>query len=169
MTDLLTTVPYIASQELLDLAFRYGLAVDNRDAAMLGSIFTRDGLIRGHGQSDARYAGTAGWERMISEVSASFGRTMHNVFNQTFEIAPDGTVSGLTTGVASHVLLAEPDAAERPLLDFAMRYHNRYVIEDGAWKFAERALEVLWVETRRVRAFSAKMLGQELQGFAAVD
>lgn len=163
------TAPYTAPQELHDLAFRYGLAVDNRDAAMLGSIFTRDGLIRGHGHSDARYVGTAGWERMLSEVSASFGRTMHNVFNQTFEIASDGTVSGLTTGVASHVLLAEPDAAERPLLDFAMRYHNRYAIEDGAWKFAERALEVLWVETRRVRAFSANMLGQELQGFAAVD
>lgn len=163
------TAPYTAPQELHDLAMRYGLAVDNRDAAMLGSIFIRDGVIRGHGQSGARYAGPAGWEKMIAEVSASFGRTMHNVFNQTFEIAPDGTITGLTTGVASHVLRAEPDAAEQPLLDFAMRYHNRYAIEDGAWKFAERALEVLWVETRRVRPFSANMLGKELQGFAAVD
>ena len=163
------TAPYTAPQELHDLAMRYGLAVDNRDAAMLGSIFIRDGVIRGHGQSGARYTGPAGWDKMIAEVSASFGRTMHNVFNQTFEIASDGTITGLTTGVASHVLRAEPEAAEQPLLDFAMRYHNRYAIEDGAWKFAERALEVLWVETRRVRPFSANMLGKELQGFAAVD
>lgn len=78
------TAPYTAPQELHDLAMRYGLAVDNRDAAMLGSIFIRDGVIRGHGQSGARYAGPAGWDKMIAEVSASFGRTMHNVFNQTF-------------------------------------------------------------------------------------
>ena len=163
------TTPYTAPQELHDLAFRYGLAVDTRDAAMLGSIFTRDGAIRGHGQSDTRYAGEAGWNRMVAEVSASFGQTMHNVFNQTFEIAPDGTITGVTTGVASHVLLAKSDADRQPLLDFAMRYYNRYAIEDGTWKFAERALEVVWVETRQVQRFSADMLGREMQGFAAVD
>jgi len=161
--------PFVAPQELHDLAFRYGLAVDSRDASMLGSIFTRDGIIRGHGQSDARYAGKAGWETMIGEVSASFGQTMHNVYNQTFELSPDGAVSGLTTGVASHILLADAGAKELSLLDFAMRYHNRYALEDGVWKFAERALEVVWVENRPVRRFSANMLGDELRGFAAVD
>lgn len=161
--------PYTAPQELHDLAFRYGLAVDNRDAAMLGSVFTHDGAIRGHGQPGTRYAGAKGWRTMIAQVSASFGRTMHNVYNQTFEIAADGTITGLTTGVASHMLPAGPDADDVALLDFAMRYHNRYAQEDGAWKFAERALEVLWVETRRVMPFSLDMLGRDLKGFAAVD
>lgn len=162
-------VPYTAPQELHDLAFRYGLAVDSRDPALLGAIFTSDGVIRGHGEARARYAGAAGWQRMIAEVSASFDQTMHNVFNQTFQIAPDGTVTGLTTGIASHLLPAAPEVEERTLLDFAMRYHNRYALVDGAWKFAERALEVVWVESRPVRRFGAAMLGRELRGFAAVD
>lgn len=161
--------PYTAPQELHDLAFHYGLAVDNRDAVRLGAVFTRDGVIRGHGQSGVRYRGAVGWQTMIAEVTASFGRTMHNVFNQTFEIAGDGTVTGLTTGVASHLLPAAPEAENLTLLDFAMRYHNRYAQEDGLWKFAERGLEVLWIETRQVRPFSSAMLGRDLQGFAAVD
>lgn len=151
MISMEATAPYTAPQELHDLAFRYGLAVDIRDAAMLSSIFTRNGVIRGHGQSDARYTGAAGWSRMIAEVSASFGRTMHSVFNQTFDIAPDGTISGLTTGVASHVLPAEPVAAEQTLVDFAMRYHNRYGLEDG-------------LEVRRSRAGS--VMGRNPSGAA---
>jgi hypothetical protein len=106
---------------------------------------------------------------MIAEVSNSFGRTMHNVYNQTFEISSDGAISGLTTGVASHLLPAETGASTWRRLDFAMRYHNRYALEDGAWKFSERALEVLWVETGQVAPFSTDMLGRELRGFAAVD
>ena len=94
---------------------------------------------------------------------------MHNVYNQTFDIAEDGTVTGLTTGVASHLVTSSSEGEDLRLLDFAMRYYNRYAIEDGVWKFAERALEVLWIETRQVQRFSAAMLGRELQGFTTVD
>jgi len=45
---------YAAPQELHDLAFRYGLAVDSRDPAMLAAIFTRDGTLRGLGEGQAR-------------------------------------------------------------------------------------------------------------------
>lgn len=156
---------FTAPQELHDLAFRYGLAVDSRDPAMLAAVFTRDGTLRGLGESKARYNGMAGWERMIAEVSASFGQTMHNVFNQTFDRAEDGTVTGLTTGIASHLLPAGEGGAAVPLMDFAMRYHNRYALEDGRWKFADRQLEVVWVEHRQVTRFDPAMLGRELKGF----
>ena len=154
---------FSAPQELHDLAFRYGLAVDSRDPAMLAAVFTRDGTLRGLGEGKARYTGMAGWERMIAEVSASFGETMHNVFNQTFESDEAGVVTGVTTGVASH--LVGKDDNPLVVLDFAMRYHNSYVREDGLWKFADRCLEVVWVETRPVRRFSPDMLGRELAGF----
>ncbi|MEN9718893.1 MAG: hypothetical protein RIQ99_1771 [Pseudomonadota bacterium] len=157
--------PYTAPQELHDLAFRYGLAVDNRDATMLASIFTVDGVMRGFGQAEARYAGASGCATMIEQVRASFERTQHNVFNQTFELDDDGAVTGLTTGVASHILPARDGETGLVLLDFAMRYHNRYAVEDGGWKFAERQLEVVWVERRSAMPFSAAMLGRELGGF----
>lgn len=154
---------FTAPQELHDLAFRYGHAVDTRDAEELGSLFTADGRIGSYPDGIVRYCGTAGWAQMIAEVAASFGETMHNVFNQTFEQDAHGTVRGLTTGIASH--LVGEEESDLAVLDFAMRYHNRYAMEQGLWKFAERRLEVVWVERRPVRRFSPAMLGRELAGF----
>ncbi|WP_170226926.1 nuclear transport factor 2 family protein [Sphingorhabdus contaminans] len=152
---------FAAPQELHDLAFRYALAVDTRDPAMLVSIFTHDGVVRGYGENPIEFAGAEGLTRMIAQVDASFDQTMHNVFNQTFERADDGTVSGLTTCIASHMLKGEGCN----LLDFAMRYHNRYAQEEGRWKFAERRLEVVWVETRPVQKFTAAMMASDLREF----
>ena len=156
---------FTAPQELHDLAFRYGLAVDSRDVAMLAGVFTLGGTLRGIGEAKARYIGTEGWARMIAEVSVSFDKTMHNVFNQTFERALDGTMTGQTTGIASHILPAPEGSSELTLLDFAMRYHNRYAREDGQWKFADRQLEVVWTEARKVKPFDPTMMGRELKGF----
>ena len=47
----------------------------------------------------------------------------------------------------------------------AIRYHNRYAQEDGVWKFAERNLEVLWVENRPVQKFTAAMMDADLKEF----
>lgn len=156
-------VYFTAPQELHDLAFRYGAAVDARDADALGALFAADGVIAAYPDGQVRYRGEDGWRRMIAEVSASFGETMHNVHNQIFERGSDGVVTGVTTGVASHLLENAPDGLA--VLDFAMRYHDRYVLDGGEWKYAERRLEVVWVETRPVRRFSPAMLGKELAGF----
>lgn len=158
-------MPFDAPQPLRDLAHRYALAVDSRDAVMLSGLFTRDGIMRGKGQAEARYAGAEGFARMIAEVDASFGATMHNVFNQTYEQAADGTVTGHVTGIASHVLPGGEGPQDLTLLDFAMRYHDRYALDCGVWKFAERQLEVVWVERRKAAPFGPAMLGRELSGF----
>jgi len=154
---------FTAPQELHDLAFRYGHAVDTRDAEKLDGLFTADGTIGSYPDGIVRYRGADGWARMIAEVSGSFGETMHNVFNQTFEQDAQGTVTGLTNGIASHLVGQEESGLS--VLDFAMRYHDRYATEQGLWKFAERRLEVVWVETRPVSRFSPAMLGRELAGF----
>jgi hypothetical protein len=152
---------FTASQELHDLAFRYALAVDTLDAKMLQSIFTAEGTIRGHGENPIEFQGADGFARMIGQVDAAFQRTMHNVFNQTFDRDAAGAVTGQTTCIASHVLRGE----DWTLLDMAMRYHNSYAKEGGAWKFAERRLEVVWVETRPVQKFTAAMMDADLKEF----
>lgn len=152
---------FTASQDLHDLAFRYALAVDTLDAAMMATAFTRDGAVRGFGENPIEFVGADGLARMVDQVDAAFQKTMHNVFNQTFERGADGTVTGQTTCIASHILPGD----EWTLLDMAIRYHNRYAQEDGAWKFAERRLEVIWVETRPVQKFTAAMMDSDLKEF----
>lgn len=152
---------FTAPQELHDLAFRYALAVDTLDPAMLASVFTHDGAVRGYGENPIEFVGAQGLARMIAQVDAAFQKTMHNVFNQTFEHSLDGAVIGQTNCIASHVLRGE----QWSLLDMAIRYHNRYLLDDGLWKFIERRLEVLWVETRPVSKFSAAMMDADLKEF----
>jgi SnoaL-like domain len=152
---------FSAPQELHDLAYRYALAVDTLDAEMLTSVFTRDGAVRGYGENPIEFIGAEGLARMIAQVDAAFQKTMHNVFNQTFERAPDGMITGHTSCIASHILPGD----DWSLLDMAIRYHNRYAQEDGRWKFAERRLEVLWVETRPVQKFTAAMIDADLKEF----
>jgi SnoaL-like domain len=150
-----------APQELHDLGYRYGLAVDNCDADMLLSIFTSNGAVLGYGENPIEFRGVDGLRSMIGQVDSSFQRTMHNVFNQTFERDEAGIVTGLTTCIASHVLPGD----DWMLMDMAIRYHNVYAQEGGVWKFHERSLEVLWVETRPVQKFSASMMDSDLKEF----
>jgi hypothetical protein len=152
---------FTAPQELHDLAFRYALAVDSLDAGMLTTLFTPDGVIRGHGENPIEFQGAGGFTRMIGQVDAAFQRTMHNVFNQCFERDAAGAITGQTTCIASHVLHGE----EWSLLDMAIRYHNIYAQDAGVWKFAERRLEVVWVETRPVQKFTAAMMDADLKVF----
>ena len=98
---------------------------------------------------------------MIDQVDTAFQRTMHNVFNQTFERSEAGQVTSLTTCIASHILPGDAWI----LMDMALRYHNVYAHEDGVWKFCERRLEVLWVESRPVQKFCASMMDSDLKEF----
>jgi SnoaL-like domain len=152
---------YTAPQQLHDLAYRYARGVDTRDAAILAEIFTDDGVIRGFGENPIRFEGQNGLQQMCAQLVAAFPRTMHNVYNQTFECDPEGTVTGVTNCMASHILPGE----DWQILDMALLYHNRYACENGHWKFSDRALEVLWVETRPVQKFTAAMMDAELKEF----
>jgi hypothetical protein len=152
---------FTASQELHDLAFRYALAVDTLDAGGLVSIFADDGVVRGCGENPIEFRGEEGLRRMIGQVGDAFQKTMHNVFNQTFDRDEHGRVTGQTTCIASHILHGE----DWTLMDMALRYNNSYAPEDGLWKFAERRLEVVWVETRPVQKFTGAMMDSDLKEF----
>jgi ketosteroid isomerase-like protein len=151
---------FTAPLDLRDLADRYALAVDRRDADILVTLFTSDGAVTGFGDNPIDFRGHSGLRTMIEQL-AIFQLTMHNVHNQTFTIDDAGQVSGETTCIASHIL----PGADWQVMDMAIRYHNRYRHEGDAWRFAERALEILWVETRPVRRFSAAMMDSNLGEF----
>ncbi len=142
---------------LRDLAHRYAWAVDRRQGGELAALFTPDGAVRGFGDNPIDYTGPARLGEMMADLGM-FERTMHNVFNQLFEVDEDGAVTGLTYCIASHILPGEDPVC----VDMAIWYHDRYARHDGQWKFAERRLEMLWIENRPVRRFDpAMMSGQD--------
>lgn len=151
---------YCAPQELHDLAFRYAQAVDRRDADNLLSVFTDDGAVMGFGENPISFRGEAGL-RDMTEKLAAFRMTMHNVYNQTFDADASGNITGETYCIASHILPGE----DWRVMDMAIRYHNSYRDTANGWRFHERRLEVLWVETRAVSPFVASMMKEDLGDF----
>ncbi len=151
---------YCAPQELHDLAFRYAQAVDRRDADKLLSVFTDDGAVMGFGENPISFRGEAGLRDMTDKLTA-FRMTMHNVYNQTFEADASGNITGETYCIASHILPGD----DWRLMDMSIRYHNSYRETAGGWRFHERRLEVLWVETRAVSPFVASMMKEDLGDF----
>lgn len=142
-----------APAQLRDLAHRYAWAVDRRQGAELAALFTADGAIRGHGENPIDYTGPARLAEMMGDLGM-FERTMHNVFNQLFEQDAQGAVTGLTYCIASHILPGD----EPICVDMAIWYHDRYALQGEQWKFAERRLEMLWIENRPVRRFDPTMM-----------
>lgn len=151
---------WTAPQDVHDLAFRYALAVDRRDADMLLSVFTDDGAVMGYGENPISFRAEAGL-RDMTEKLAAFRMTMHNVFNQTFDMDAAGNLTGETNCIASHILPGD----DWRVMDMAIRYHNSYRQQAGNWRFFERRLEVLWVETRAVSPFVASMMKEDLGDF----
>jgi SnoaL-like domain len=152
---------FTAPQELHDLAFRYALAVDNCDARMLISTFAVDGAVVGYGENPIEFRAELGLREMIRLVGSGFQRTLHKVFNQTFERDAAGQVTGITYCTASHIL----PGSDWNLLDMTIRYHNVLTQEADGWKYRERRLEVIWVETRPVQKFTAAMMDADLKEF----
>lgn len=152
---------YDAPQALRDLAHRYAWAVDRRDAAAFVPLFTADGAVRGHGENPIDYTGPERLGAMMADLGM-FERTMHNVFNQLFERSAVGEVTGVTYCIASHLLPGDTPV----LVDMAIWYHDRYVETAGAWKFAERRLEILWTENRPVRHFDPAIMSGSIEALA---
>lgn len=142
-----------APAQLRDLAHRYAWAVDRRQGTELAALFTPDGAIRGYAPNPIDYTGPARLNEMMADLGM-FERTMHNVFNQIFEQDADGAVTGLTYCIASHIMPGD----EPVCVDMAIWYHDSYAQADGQWKFAERKLEMLWIENRPVRHFDPAMM-----------
>lgn len=146
-------------EELRELAFRYACAVDGCDADALIDLFTADGSVGGMDSSVPSFEGPDDLRLMIGQVDASFNRTMHNVYNQTFEVEPGATTaSGETYCLASHIIEV-PDGTWQ-ILEMAIRYKNDYTREGGRWKFRRRRLDVQWIETRPVQRFTPDMIAK---------
>lgn len=140
------------------LGLLYARAVDRCDADLLLSVFTSDGSVGNTDATDPDFVGHAALRKMVGQVDAMCIKTLHKVHNQLIDHDGGDTASGETYCTASHIQPAKDGGWQ--VFDMAIRYHDAYAIEAGAWKFSSRRLEVEWVEIRPAQPFDRSIFAR---------
>ncbi|MCW3819054.1 nuclear transport factor 2 family protein [Micromonospora sp. DR5-3] len=139
--------------EIGELVHRYAYLVDNREIQAVAELFldaavlvlpdppTELGPVR-------RHAGRAQIVRALRSLS-EIPVTLHAVLGLVVDPDGAGGAVGSVTGVAHHVS-DRPDGTTADLVWY-LRYADTYQRDGGRWRIARRALQIEWMETRRVR------------------
>lgn len=151
MTTSLSTTDRVL---LTDLVHRYALLVDEDEPAAVASLFAADGVLATatppHAMDpDTEHVGRDAISRTMSALQG-FDATFHAVTGAVLDLGeePD-TATGRVACVAHH--LSRRD--DRPVdLVWTVRYRDRYVREEDGWRFARRAVHVMSVESRTLKA-----------------
>ncbi|GAA4482171.1 nuclear transport factor 2 family protein [Rhodococcus olei] len=135
-----------------DLAGRYAVAVDDRDAAALTALFTGDAefvqppaLTRGAGE-----VVTVGADAIIEVVlggTAHLHATHHAVHQRVVDVDGD-TATGRVYCLAHHLYRGRDGGLRDNAI--AIRYRDTYRRVDGRWLIARRELAVDFAEDRAV-------------------
>lgn len=121
-----------------DLQARYTIYIDNHDLDTVGPLFARDARFRSaDGVMDA-----IGREAICEQYRGRFAALkfgFHVTHDHLIEL--DGYNPDRATGiVSSHAEVVRNGA---PMV-VGMRYHDVYIREDGAWRFADRLLHFFY-------------------------
>jgi hypothetical protein len=128
----------IDKQEITEICYRYGLAIDTRDWPLLRSCFTPD-VVGYYGAPDP-YLGYQAIESLCRTTLESLSATQHLIGNVLVEIDGDVATSSCYLQ-AQHV---GRGVAEGEQFIFAGRYVDRLVRTTDGWRIAERRLEPMW-------------------------
>ncbi len=129
---------------LRKMAMEYARTCDRGDGAGFAALFTPDGAIDGPGFH------VDGYDQLFANpgvLKQMYQSTMHSVMNHTVTIDGD-TAEGETYCIAYHVNRPENGVTTR--LDWAIRYQDKYVRQDGKWLYTHRQLLVEWTELSTV-------------------
>jgi hypothetical protein len=131
--------------ELRRLAYLYARAMDRNEPQTIDRIFTEDAVlerpgITWKGRSEIRKV--PGWlhERCVNLT--------HHVHNQLAEVAGDEATAE-TYGLSN--LVQRGPSGNLYAFAQSIRYQDRFVRQDGSWRFTRRLLIYDWTETRTVR------------------
>lgn len=114
------------------LAARYVFAIDTRDLAGLESCFARNACFR----SKDGVMSAVGRDAVMAQFRARFsalGPGAHYTHDHVVWLDGDAVARGL---LSSHAELVRHG---RPMLA-SIRYEDRYIREDGEWRFSDRLL-----------------------------
>jgi hypothetical protein len=123
---------------LRELAERYARAVDRRDWALAGELFTQECVLVGPGYE------LVGRDRILAGLRLidRYRATQHSVHNQLVEISGDR--ASAETYCTAHHLYERHGRARK--LSWGIRYQDRCVREAGAWRYERRELLLDWAQ-----------------------
>ena len=133
MTDRLQALEDRA--EIIQLVSRYGPAVDDHEYDTLGSLYTEDSVFDSVGGPQRGRDAVVAYYR---ERAGAFGATYH--YPHSVEVYLDGPDDAHGV-VCAHAELSIDGLTHR----VALRYHDTYRREGGAWRFHERNVKLLYV------------------------
>ena len=123
---------------ITDVLARYSLAVDSKHIDRLSTCFTADAVAGYWPGHDLR--GRAAIADFIAGAIEGFRSTQHLIGTHTFDF--DGDAASTSTYVhAAHVV---PGAAGERVVVVGGCYTDRFVVDEGDWRIAERRFEALW-------------------------
>jgi hypothetical protein len=124
----------MAKEEIRELAMLYSRGVDRKDAALLKTLYTKDGTDN-HGK---HFNGSAAdYIEFLEKSFPHMSMSGHFICNHLISVDAD-EAEGEVYALAHHVL---PDGKGGVVKDFmAVRYIDRYRKENGRWLFASRVV-----------------------------
>lgn len=138
MIDALTHL--VAKQDIADVLFRYGYALDGKDWNRLRSCFTPDAAFHYGGYATRGYPAIELALRAVLEPLAGSQHLVGSVMVAIDDIGNHATSSCYVQ--AQHVRDGEHDAEH---LLIGARYVDRLVrTEEDGWRITDRSLEVMW-------------------------
>ncbi len=135
-----------AKDEIRELCARYNHAVDDRDIDTLGTLFCADGRFRSRdGVMDA-----LGRDSVIEQFHGRFAaigpsnHIQHDLII-TFDEDRDNRGGGDGPSAASGLINSHAEVWRGgSMMIAALRYEDRYRVEDGRWRFEDRLLSFMY-------------------------
>lgn len=128
------------AEAIRNLLHRYAECIDAADFAGVGALFEHGGLIAPGMREPLRGAERVRrlYESANRVHTCGTLRTLHVVVNPIVEVAADGATASCRSRYL--VLQATPKLPLQPII--AGRYFDRFERAGGAWRFAERRIEI---------------------------
>lgn len=134
------------------LVAAYAAAADARDGQALAALFADDATFVAHQRgTDVALRELRGHAELAKLVDglAPFEQTQHLMAGVHVTAVGDGSASAVVEGEAHH-LLDRGDGVED--LVMRLRYEDAFVVQEGTWRFARRAMRVRWASWLPVEA-----------------
>ena len=130
-------------QAIVDLLLRYASSIDAKDYATLRSLFCEDIHAR---YGDIEVDGADALLRWIDDMTADATWQHHMLHVYHVDFTSDTEATALTYHTSHQTTSSAPNTCKK----IVARYYDKVRKVDGAWKIADKYMQIGWVEDSAV-------------------